>query len=88
MEAEVKPNKIQQLDEYLANQRTDWTRKIRDVADELNLSMENSLSRAYQLDSSLPMNEMHIMNSEISLGKKIRAVLIRIFLAPILKVQI
>lgn len=59
-----------------------------EVAQELSESMEDSLNMAYMLDPSLPMRQMHIMNDHVSLDKKIRAFITRIFLAPILKVQI
>lgn len=52
MEVETKPNKIQQLDEYLASQRGEWTKKIREVADELkagvNLPEVSSYALSYR----------------------------------------
>jgi hypothetical protein len=52
MEVENKPNKIQQLDEYLAAQRNEWTKKIREVADELkagsNLPEVSSYTLSYR----------------------------------------
>jgi hypothetical protein len=52
MEVETKPNKLQQLDEYLAAQRTEWTSKIRGVADDLkhgnNLPEVSSYALSYR----------------------------------------
>ena len=52
MEVETKVNKLQQLDEYLATQRTEWTSKIRGVADDLkhgnNLPEVSSYALSYR----------------------------------------
>jgi hypothetical protein len=54
MEVETKANqtKLQQVDEYLANQRTEWTNKIRAVADDLkagsNLPEVSSYALSYR----------------------------------------
>lgn len=68
MEAEVKPNKIQQLDEYLGNQRNDWTRKIRDVADELKAGVNLPEISSYSLSYRQILVEMIA-----SIASKIRA---------------
>ena len=54
MEVEIKPaqTKLQQVDEYLATQRTEWTVKIRAVADDLkagnNLPEVSSYALSYR----------------------------------------
>lgn len=68
MEVETKPNKIQQLDEYLAAQRAEWTKKIREVADELKAGVNLPETSSYTLSYRQILVDMIA-----SISSKIRA---------------
>jgi hypothetical protein len=68
MEVETKPNKIQQLDEYLAAQRAEWTKKIREVADELKAGVNLPETSSYTLSYRQILVDMMA-----SISSKIRA---------------
>ena len=68
MEVETKPNKIQQLDEYLAAQRAEWTKKIKEVADELKAGVNLPETSSYTLSYRQILVDMIA-----SISSKIRA---------------